>query len=109
MPTFVYILAYWLIRFVVSAVRSFVQASVVRKGGPQVITLNLQFARTVTRNTLCTRCVFSHIVDGYEPQERIVFCGFAFPLREVPFAVKECTDLRSARPVGMEVLKLEET
>lgn len=60
MPTFVYILAYWLIRFVVSAVRSFVQASVVRKGGPQVITLNLQFARTVAKHSLHSLRLLAH-------------------------------------------------
>lgn len=74
-----------------------------------MITLNLRPVRTAPRVTLCTPCVFSHIVAGYEPQDRIVFCGYAFPLREVPFPVKECTDFRTERPVSMEVAPLDET
>lgn len=74
-----------------------------------MITLDLRATRIAPRTTLCTRCVFSHIVAGYELTDRIVSSGFAFPLREVPFAVKECTDFRTARPVGMDVLELQET
>lgn len=74
-----------------------------------MITLDLRMARKTPPITLCATCVFSHIVTGYAPQERIVFCGYAFPLREVPFAVKECTDFKTERPLGMEVLQLQET
>ena len=106
---FVYILAYFIARLVVSGARACFRTATPRKGGPYVITLNLRPVQTAPRVTLCTRCVFSHIVAGYEPQDRIVFCGYAFPLREVPFPVKECTDFRTERPVSMEVLPLDET
>jgi len=48
----------------------------------------------VVRKTLCTACVFSHVVRGHE--ERIL-CGYAFPPRESLFAVRECTDPRVER------------
>lgn len=109
MAMFVYVLAYFITKVIVSLTRIRFRTAIARKGGPQVITLNLGPLRTVPRSTLCTRCMFSHIVAGYEPQERIVFCGYAFPLREVLFPVKECTDFRTERPVSMEVLPLDET
>lgn len=108
MAMFVYIVAYLVARFMASLVRTGFRTAFARKGGPQVITLNLRPVRTVP-GTLCSRCVFSHIVAGYQPQERIVFCGYAFPLREVPFAVKDCTDFKTERPLGIEVLQLQET
>ncbi|HTU32323.1 MAG TPA: hypothetical protein VMF66_00815 [Candidatus Acidoferrum sp.] len=74
-----------------------------------MITLDLRAARAMPRTTLCATCIFSHIVAGYEPPERIVFCGYAFPLREVPFPVKECSDFRTERPVTMEILTLDGT
>ena len=49
------------------------------------------------RTGLCTGCVYAHIVRGYAPREEITFCGYAFPQREVPFAVRECTDYRPKR------------
>jgi len=59
-----------------------------------MITLNL-CSLPVARETLCTQCVFSHIVRGFRPREEVVFCGYAFPLREVLFTVRECTDFRA--------------
>jgi hypothetical protein len=72
-----------------------------------MITLKLGPAR-VPPKTLCSACVFSHIVRGYRPEEKIVFCGFAFPLREVLFPVKECTDFRAERQAGLELAVVRE-
>ncbi len=82
-----------------------------RKGGLAMITL--KFPRLtvsapkvpavapapvpVPRPSLCTGCVYAHIVQGYEPGERMVFCGYAYPQREIPFPVGECTDYRPKR------------
>ena len=68
-----------------------------------MITLNLRPTSVVARKTLCAGCIFSHIVRGYEPREEVVFCGYAFPLREVPFPVKECTDFRAERKHELEL------
>ncbi|MGH9736551.1 MAG: hypothetical protein ACRD8A_18420 [Candidatus Acidiferrales bacterium] len=106
---FAYIVGYFLARMIASLLRVGVRTAVARKGGRPVIRLDLRTARTAPPSTLCTRCVFSHIVVGYELTDRIVSCGFALPLREVPFAVKECTDFRTARPMGMDVLELQKT
>lgn len=72
-----------------------------------MMTLNLRPPR-VAPKTLCSACVFSHIVRGYAPQEEIIFCGYAFPLREVLFPVKECTDFRAERPAGLELVVVRE-
>src|SRR6185437_12422761 len=97
-----YIIGCFVARMMVSVVRT----AIARKGGPPVITLDLRATRIAPRSTLCATCVFSHIIAGYAPQERTVFCGYAFPLREVPFAVKDCTDFKTPRPIGIEVLQL---
>ena len=64
--------------------------------GSSFITLNLRSMIPVVRNSLCTACVFSHIVRGYQPLEELIVCGFAFP-REISFPVRECTDFRAER------------
>ena len=51
----------------------------------------------VPRSSLCAGCVYAHIVRGYEPGERMIFCGYAYPQREIPFPVRECTDYRPKR------------
>jgi hypothetical protein len=61
------------------------------------ITLNLRSIIPVVRKSLCTGCVFSHIVRGFEPLEELILCGFAFPPREISFPVRECTDFRPER------------
>jgi hypothetical protein len=82
------------------------------KGGPQLITLNLPRLRGAkareahivspavalpSRNSLCTACVYAHVVRGYEPFEVLIACGYAFPPREVPFPVRECSDYKPKR------------
>lgn len=85
------------------------------KGGPNLITLKLTelFRRTpaagaamatpvaqvvvAPRESLCTGCTYAHIVQGHEPGEVLTFCGYAYPQREVPFPVRECTDYRPKR------------
>lgn len=54
-------------------------------------------AAPVPRASLCAGCVYAHIVQGYEPGERMVFCGYAYPQREIPYPVHECTDYRPKR------------
>ena len=56
------------------------------------------------RNSLCTACVYAHVVRGYEPCEVLIACGYAFPPREVPFPVRECTDYKPKRKrSGVEI------
>jgi hypothetical protein len=56
------------------------------------------------RTSLCTGCVYAHIVRGFEPREVRIFCGYAYPQREVLFPVQECTDYRPKRERnGVEV------
>ncbi|HEX4004077.1 MAG TPA: hypothetical protein VHX36_15610 [Candidatus Acidoferrales bacterium] len=61
-----------------------------------MITLKLTATPVVVRKTICTACRFSHVVRGYEKEQELIFCGYAFPAREILFAVKECTDFRGA-------------
>ena len=93
---FAYLLARLSVRFVVKRFRLLAAG----KGGPRMITLNLRSTTAVVRKTLCTSCVFSHIVRGHEPREELIFCGYAFPLRDVLFPVRECTDFRPERTAG---------
>ncbi|HTV60590.1 MAG TPA: hypothetical protein VMJ93_17075 [Verrucomicrobiae bacterium] len=60
-----------------------------------MITLNLPRPRPRALQNLCDACVFAHIVRGHARGEEMIFCGFAFPLRHVPFAVRECTDFKA--------------
>jgi hypothetical protein len=56
------------------------------------------------RQSLCTSCVYAHVVRGYEPCEVLIVCGYAFPPREVPFPVRECTDYKPKRECnGVEI------
>ncbi len=89
------------------------------KGGPKLITLNLprlhgakaREAQVVSpaivppsRNSLCAVCVYAHVVRGYEPYEVLIACGYAFPPREVPFPVRECSDYKPKRKrSGVEI------
>jgi len=90
------------------------------KGGPKLITLSIPRPRevelletravspvsvlTAPRNSLCTACVYAHVVRGYEPCEVLIACGYAFPPREVPFPVRECTDYKPKRKrSGVEI------
>jgi hypothetical protein len=84
-----------------------------RKGG--LATITLKFPRLIVtapamptvapapqtapvpRPSLCTGCVYAHIVRGYEPGERMIFCGYAYPQREILFPVRECTDYKPKR------------
>jgi hypothetical protein len=72
-----------------------------------MITLDLRSARLIVRKTLCAGCIYSHIVRGYEPREELIFCGYAFPQREVLFPVRECTDFRAERVKATEITTLE--
>ena len=54
--------------------------------------------------SLCTACVYAHVVRGYESWEVLIVCGYAFPPREVPFPVRECTDYKPKRECnGVEI------
>ena len=55
-----------------------------------MVTLKRKAAPVVVRKTLCTACVFSHVVRGYEKHEELVLCGYGFPPREIFFVVWEC-------------------
>ena len=90
------------------------------KGGPKLIKLSFPRRRRndlsalhvpslttvppAPRNSLCTACVYAHVVRGYEPCEVLIVCGYAFPPREVPFPVRECTDYKPKRECnGVEI------
>jgi hypothetical protein len=73
----------------------------VRKGGaPEMIALNIPRvapAPPPAPTSLCASCAFAHIVRGYQAGEVIVVCGYAFPPRDILFAVRECTDYKPKR------------
>jgi hypothetical protein len=88
--------------------------------GPQLITLNLPrlpraerpkahvvsqaIAAPPPRNSLCTACVYAHVLRGYQPYEVLIACGYAFPPPEVPFPVRECSDYKPKRKrSGVEI------
>jgi hypothetical protein len=79
-----------------------------RKGGSQMITLKLTATPIVVRKTLCTACMFSHVVRGYEKREELILCGYSFPPREILFPVRECTDFRAEREVSLALAAVSE-
>ena len=111
-PVFVFLL----IRLALAGLR----ARRAGKGGPKLIKLSFPRLRRAglfearvpsladapppPRQSLCTSCVYAHVVRGYEPCEVLIVCGYAFPPREVPFPVRECTDYKPKRECnGVEI------
>jgi hypothetical protein len=72
-----------------------------RKGGaPKMTILNIPRAAPAPPSapvSLCASCAFAHIVRGYQAGAVIVVCGYAFPPRDIVFAVRECTDYKPKR------------
>jgi hypothetical protein len=78
-----------------------------RKGGLAMITLKLPrltasvppvpAVAPIPRASLCAACLYAHIVRGYVPGEQMIFCGYAYPQREIVFPVRECTDYKPKR------------
>jgi hypothetical protein len=73
------------------------------------VTLNLPSVTPVVRKSLCTGCIFSPIVRGFEPLEERILCVFAFPLRKISFAVRECIDFRPEREAFATLKTAQET
>ena len=111
-PVFVFLL----IRLALAGLR----ARHAGKGGPKLIKLSIPRLRRAglfearvpsladapppPRQSLCTSCVYAHVVRGYEPCEVLIVCGYAFPPREVPFPVRKCTDYKPKRECnGVEI------
>ncbi len=46
---------------------------------------------------LCYRCLYAHIVRGFGAGEELIACGYVFPMREVCYRVRECSDYRPKR------------
>jgi hypothetical protein len=110
------VLVFLFVRLVLVLLKSWLTG----KGGPQLITLNLPrlrgakraethvvspaIAAPSPRNSLCAACVYAHVVQGYEPFEVLIACGYAFPPQEVPFPVRECSDYKPKRKrSGVEI------
>jgi|HubBroStandDraft_1064217.scaffolds.fasta_scaffold04340_5 hypothetical protein len=79
-----------------------------RKGGAaNMIKLNIPRAVATASPvplSLCASCAFAHIVRGYLAGEEIIVCGYAFPPRDILFAVRECTDYKPKRErSGVEI------
>jgi len=100
-PVLIFALTYWLIRLLIKVAKRYFPPFAAGEGGSRMITLKLQATPIVVRKTLCTACVFSHVVRGYQKHEELVLCGYAFPPREILFAVRECTDFRVEREVNL--------
>ena len=47
------------------------------------------FAKRET--TLCQRCVYAHIAQGYKSREKLTYCTYAGMPRLMRFAVSECS------------------
>lgn len=73
-----------------------------------MITLKLKATPIVVRKTLCTACVYSHVVRGYEKHEEMILCGYAFPPRDILFPVRECTDFRAERGTAVALTTIAE-
>lgn len=73
-----------------------------------MITLKLKATPIVVRKTLCTACVYSHVVRGYEKHEELILCGYAFPPRDILFPVRECTDFRAERGAAVALTTITE-
>ncbi|MGH9714252.1 MAG: hypothetical protein ACRD5M_13225 [Candidatus Acidiferrales bacterium] len=71
--------------------RMFTDAQPVAVQAPAVVHM------PVPRTSLCAGCLYAHIVRGYEPGELMIFCGYAYPQREILFPVRECTDYKPKR------------
>jgi hypothetical protein len=85
-----------------------IKLSIPRRRRNDLSALHVRFLTTVPlvpRNSLCTACVYAHVVRGYEPCEVLIACGYAFPPREVSlFPVRECTDYKPKRKrSGVEI------
>jgi len=42
--------------------------------------------------SLCHTCYWAHRQCGYRESEEAVFCVFGYPVRQVKFKVRDCTD-----------------
>jgi len=102
-------ITYWVIRFGVPRLRAWIVA---KKTEPAMVALRIpapsrELAVTVQPpapattvvlpDPLCYECVYAHIVRGYGAGEELIACGYAFPMREVLFRVRECSDYRPKR------------
>ena len=89
------------------AIASFRNRRARKAGGPNMLKLNLPRAVAVPPPapvSLCASCAFAHVVRGYLAAQELVVCGYAFPSREVLFAVRECTDHKPKRErSGVEI------
>jgi hypothetical protein len=102
-------LGYWAGRLLSAAAWRHFRRTTAEEGGSQMITLKLTATPVVERKTLCTACRFSHVVRGYEKGQELIACGYAFPPREILFAVQECTDFRAEREAAMALSEAVET
>lgn len=93
-------LAIRLIRIAMPAFRGIVALTVPHPGMIELKLPSGFAARPTPPESLCTLCVFAHVVRGYERGEEIIACGYAFPPRDILFAVRECTDHKSKRECG---------
>jgi len=107
MPLIVAIAVYWLARFLAPRVRAWVAAWTGRDTSLTRLELASIRAREAAvevqlplerePDPLCYACVYAHIVRGSKPEEEMIACGYAFPMRVVTFRVRECTDYRPKR------------
>ena len=97
-------IAYWLMRFTYLALRAGSRRT--KKGGTAMILLRIPrpapvaaevAVAPIARKSLCYECVYSRIVRGFEPNEELITCGFGFPMRDIYFPVRSCTDFRRER------------
>jgi hypothetical protein len=81
-----------------------------KRGGCKMIKLNIPRAVAIAPPapvSLCASCAFAHIVRGYRAGEEIVVCGYAFPPRDILFAVRECTDYKPKRECSGAEIAIE--
>ena len=81
-----------------------------RRGGRKTTKLNIPRATNSATApvSLCASCAFAHNVRGYGPGEEIVVCGYAFPPRDILFAVRDCTDYKPKRERSGAEIALED-
>lgn len=55
-------------------------------------TIKIKWALPQEGEPLCRTCRHAHIQRGFRESEEAILCGFASPLRTIPFKVAECSD-----------------
>ena len=94
------VIAYWVMRFGVPHVRAWIaarKAEPASDGRAAATEIPAPKRAVPVPDPLCYECVYAHIVRGFGAGEELIACGYVFPMREVCYRVRECSDYRPKR------------